>query len=101
MVAVAASTVSTNSASCCGSSISVGEVSRPVVRLRLPLHKSDSFYGDAKPLQLELLPAFIPAFEESDCWGDIGSEETICSSFGERVFSAGAQQVFPRASSVC
>ena len=96
MVAVAASTVSANSASCCGSSISVGEVSRPVVRLRLPLHKSDSFYGE-----LELLPAFIPAFEESDCWGDIGSEETISSSFGERVFSAGAQQVFPRASSVC
>ena len=101
MVAVAASTVSANLAFCFGSSISTGELSRPIVRLRLPLHKSDSFCGDAKLLQLELPPAFISAFEESDCRGDIGSEETIRSSFGERVFTADTQQGFPRASSVC
>ena len=36
------------------------------------------------------------AFEEFDYWGDLGSEDTIKFSFGERVFSAGDLQGFPR-----
>ena len=36
------------------------------------------------------------AFEEFDYWGDLGSEDTIKFSFGERVFSAGDMQGFPR-----
>ena len=36
------------------------------------------------------------AFEEFDYWGDLGSEDTIRFSFGERVFSAGDLQGFPR-----
>ena len=36
------------------------------------------------------------AFEEFDYWGDLGSEDTIKFAFGERVFSAGDLQGFPR-----
>ena len=36
------------------------------------------------------------AFEEYDYWGDIGNEDTIRFSFGERVFSASELQGFPR-----
>jgi len=36
------------------------------------------------------------AFEEFDYWGDIGSEDTIKFSFGERVFSVGDLLGFPR-----
>ena len=36
------------------------------------------------------------AFEEFDYWGDIGSEDTIKFFFGERVFSAGGLESFPR-----
>ena len=36
------------------------------------------------------------AFEEFDYWGDIGNEDTIRFSFGERVFSAGDLLGFPR-----
>ena len=36
------------------------------------------------------------AFEEFDYWGDLGSEDTIKFSFGERVFSAADLSAFPR-----
>ena len=36
------------------------------------------------------------AFEEFDYWGDLGSEDTIKFSFGERVFSASDLLEFPR-----
>ena len=36
------------------------------------------------------------AFEEFDYWGDLGSEDTIKFSFGERVFSASDLLGFPR-----
>ena len=101
MVAVAASSVSANSAFCFGSAISAGEFSRPIVRLRLPFHKSDSFCGDAKLLQLKLPPAFISAFEESDCQGDIGSDETIRSRFRGVCSQQATSRGFLGASSVC